>query len=256
MTLVVIYNQLSHYADLVTRRVPFSFVRYGDGEWLAILGACGHSNSNGCVFTHQVSVALQETIKRQSPYYHATTRIKANKVNGKKYGMDAIKEWLSDNNITMPWYWSRVFLLGSLRGELFPFIQSLRERRILYVGNERLRGLNKAGFFDYVDYKEPPPVNAFEAKDEILHYVYNSIEKHAVDFIGWSSGIATKYFIEQVYQRYPEVTQVDFGSAFDGYFEPLPHIKAKPKNNTGSRSFIRNGEYDFAELLLKNTGRM
>lgn len=254
----IINNPTIHYTQLLINRQPFTFARYGDGEWLTILNFNRRRNSNGCTFTPQLSAALQQVLKYQSPYYHCILKIakKERIIDNRQYGLSAISGWLEQNYITMDWYNGDVFLDDSLNGKFFPFIQAMREYRILYVGNERLRELNKAGFFDYTDYYQVPPLNAYDHRENILKGIMRIIDKKNIDFIGWSSGLAAKYFIEIVYQKYPHITQVDFGSMFDGYFEPLPHIKAKPKNNTGSRSYIRKGGYDWEMLKLQNTGRV
>lgn len=235
---------------------PFTFARYGDGEWLTILGFYGMHNSNGCTFTKTLSDDMGGVLKRNHPYYHAILKIARRErpvpFNGKPtpYGGSIIDQWLADNDIALKWYNGDVLLEESLKGNLFPLIEQIREKRVLYVGNERLRGLNMRGkgFFPYYAYVEPPPRNAHQVKDRLLNFVFRAINKHKIDFIGWSSGLAGKVFIDEVYMRYPEITQIDFGSLFDGYFEPMWNVKA-----SGSRSYIRSGKYDWDELLEKNT---
>ncbi len=245
----VIKLPLSYYVDKLKYNSPFTFSRYGDGEWLTILGYTQYKNSNGCSFTSELGNSLRQTIKHKSDYQYALL-----KITRRKQG-DKIARWLADNNISIHWYNGDLFLDLSLDGLIFDLIEQIRERRVLYIGNERLKHLrmNRAGFFPYVDYIVPPVQNAFENRERILNQVYSSIKKNKIDFIGWSSGLAAKYFIDQVYQHYPEITQLDFGSMFDGYFKPLAHIANRSRNNTGSRSYIRSGNYDFAELLQMNT---
>lgn len=275
----VIELPLSYYVDKLRNNEPFIFARYGDGEWLTILGHSTLRNSNGCSFTSELSLALIRAIENQHgfrtmlkvnhsqppiikgywdkddqfiEYHYALLHITRRKQGGK------IVKWLTDNNITMSWYNGDIFLDESLEGNLFPLIEQIRKRRVLYVGNERLRHLrmNRAGFFPYAAYVEPPIQNAFEKRERVLNQVYGAIKKEKIDFIGWSSGLAAKYFIDQVYQSYPEITQLDFGSLFDGYFKPLAHIEAmkhRKKGGVGSRSYIRSGNYDFRELLKMNT---
>lgn len=253
----IIKHPLSHYVDLLAQRVPFTFARYGDGEWLTILEFYNRHNSNGCTFTPQLSKALQEVLKRNNGYYFSILKIamsKTREIDNRVYGPVAIEQWLKHNAVNIQWYNGDVFLDEMLAGNLLPLIQEIRKKRVLYVGNERLRGLNRLGFFSYLDYIQVPPINAFDSKDDILRQVFNSITANKIDFIGWSSGLAAKVFIDETYMRFPYVTQIDFGSQFDGYFEPLPHIKSRPVNNTGSRSYIRKGLHNFGELLKVNTG--
>lgn len=243
----VIKLPLDYYVNKLRNNEPFTFARYGDGEWLTILGYSHLFNSNGCSFTPELAKALQQTIQNQNDYQYALLQI-ARRTRG-----DEIVPYLTSNNIAMDWYNGDLFLDLLLKGKLFPLIEQIRERRVLYIGNYRLRDLNmrRAGFFSYVAFIEPLVQNAYEAKDEILREVYRTIRKNNIDFIGWSSGLAAKYFIDQVYMRHPEITQLDCGSMFDGFFKPLKHIQDMGRN--GSRSYIRKGGYDWQELCEMNT---
>lgn len=239
---------LEHYVKLLKDKEPFTFARYGDGEWLTILGYIGMRNSNGCTFTQALSDDLKAVLKNQYPYYHAMLGI-ARRKRGKE-----IDKFLTKTGIKLEWYGGDVFLNATLEGKLFPLIEQIRGRRVLYVGNEKLRHLNmrNRGFFPYYDYIQPPAQNAHTVKADIINQVCTSIVENRIDFIGWSSGLASKVFIDMVYRRFPEVTQIDFGSMFDGFFRPLPHIEAMGR--TGSRSYIRKGHYDWERLLEVNTG--
>lgn len=247
---------LNWFVQQLKNSQPFTFARYGDGEWLTILGFYGMHNSNGCTFTKALSDDMRAVLKRHNPYHHAILKIARRErpvpFGGipTPYGGPIIDKWLADNDITMDWYNGDVLLDESLKGNLFPLIEQIREKRVLYVGNKRLKNLNMRGkgFFPFYAYVEPPPQNAHLAKDEIVKDILKAIKKHKIDFIGWSSGLAGKVFIDEVYMRYPEITNVDFGSMFDGYFEPMPNVM-----EGGSRSYIRKGKYDWDELLKKNT---
>lgn len=249
---------LSWFVNQLKNNNPFTFARYGDGEWLTILGFYGMHNSNGCTFTKSLSDDMGAALRRQNPYYHAILKIamREREVNygGKPhpYGGPAIEKWLAENNVTLEWYNGDILLEECLQGRLFPLIEQIRLKNVLYVGNARLRGLNMrgAGFFPYTAYIEPPPRDTHLVIDDILLDVYKAINRHKIDFIGWSSGLAAKVMIDEVYMRFPEVTQIDFGSMFDGFFRPMPNVSP-----LGSRSYIRSGKHDWDALLLANTGR-
>lgn len=253
----VIPLNLSWFVNNLKNNIPFTFARYGDGEWLTILGFYGMHNSNGCTFTKELSDDMRAALKRQNPYHHSILKIARRErpvpYDGKMlpYGGPVIQQWLDDNNITMPWYDGDILLEESLRGRLFPLIEQIREKRVLYVGNHRLRGINMKGrgFFPYISYIELPVQNAHLVMDDLLLSIYREIRKNKIDFIGWSSGLAGKVMIDEVYMRHPEITQVDFGSMFDGYFRPMENV-----HPLGSRSYIRKGTHDWDALLRANIG--
>lgn len=249
---------LKWFVNQLKNSQPFTFARYGDGEWLTILGFYGMHNSNGCTFTKPLSDDMRGVLKRNHPYHHAILKVARRErpvpFQGKPtpYGGPIIDKWLQFNEINIDWYNGDVLLEESLKGNIFPLIEQIREKRVLYVGNERLRDLNLRGkgFFPYYDYVEPPPQNAHKVKGRLLKLIFRAIERHKIDFIGWSSGLAGKVFIDEVYMRYPEITQIDFGSMFDGYFKPMSNVIPG-----GSRSYIRKGGYNWEKLLRKNTGQ-
>jgi hypothetical protein len=248
---------LSWFVDNLKNDEPFVFARYGDGEWLTILGFYGMRNSNGCTFTEALGRDMRAVLRRENSYYHAILKIARRErtvpFRGQDvpYGGPVIDSWLQKWDILLNWYNGDVLLEESLEGNLFPLIEQIRERRILYIGNERLRGLNMRGkgFFSYIAYVEPPTRNAHQVIDQLLKDVFSAIRRNRINFIGWSSGLASKVMIDEVYMKYPQVTQIDFGSMFDGYFEPMSNVNPK-----GSRSYIRKGKYDWDDLLERNTG--
>lgn len=249
---------LKWFVNKLKNSEPFVFSRYGDGEWLTILGFYGMRNSNGCTFTKALSDDMRSVLHRQNPYHHSMLKIARRErpvnYNGKPhpYGGPVIDQWLKDNDITLDWYNGDVLLEESLKGKLFPLVEQLREKRILYVGNQRLKGLNMRGkgFFPYTAYIEPPPQNAHEVIDDILYDIYRAIRRYDIEVVGWSSGLAAKVMIDEVYMRFPELTQIDFGSMFDGYFRAMPNVSP-----LGSRSYIRKGTHDWDALLEANTGQ-
>lgn len=248
---------LSWFVENLKNGQSFTFARYGDGEWLTILGFYGMTNSNGCTFTRALSDDMRQALSYQNDYHHAILKIARRErhvpYSGEKYpyGGLVIDKWLYNNDMKMDWYDGDVLLEESLEGRLFPLVEQIREKRVLYIGNKRLRQLNLRGigFFPYTAYIEPPPQNTHEVIDDILYDIYRAIRKNKIDFIGWSSGLAAKVMIDEVYMRYPEITQIDFGSMFDAYFRAMPNV-----HPTGSRSYIRKGKHDWDALLRANTG--
>jgi hypothetical protein len=250
-------------AELVIKlkaRIPFTYSRWGDGEWMTITGFIGMRNSNGCTFTNALRQDFIKVLKRNNPYYHTVLRVGLRErpvfYEGKDrpYGRTVIDKFIADNELgDVTWYDGDTLLADMLNGQLFPLIEQVRERRVLYVGNKRLRGLNMrgVGFFPYVTYVEPPPTNSHDDKARILNEVFAAVRKYKIDFIGWSAGMAAKVFIDETFMEFPDVTQLDFGSTFDGYFPPLEQFKRTKRGV--SRGYIPGNDWD--KLLRQNTGR-
>ena len=234
-------RNVAYYTERLKRGEPFSHARYNDGEWLTLLGYYTFKNSNKCTFEKPLSVAMIQALKNNRPYDHALLSHAL-----WRYGLH-IKEFLEKHKIRVKWVKGDVILNGMLRGRLFPMFEQIRNYKVLYVGPIHTQNLDK--FFPLVDHVLPPPQNAHRDKKRILAEVMMKVERHSINFIGWSSGLASKVFIDDVFDMTGgEVTQIDFGSSFDGFFRPLKHVKPG-----GSRSYIRKGSYNWDELLRLNT---
>jgi hypothetical protein len=232
-------RSVDYYVQKLVMRYPFTHARYGDGDWLTIFGYSALKNSNGCNFSVQLGEAVRQVLRDQHDYDHVLLSHP-----NKRFGLH-IKDFLDDNGIQMEWA-SEWLLPAMLEGRLFPLVKQIRERPVMYIGPHRL---DKRGFFPLISQLPPPPQNSFELKDHIIEEIMWLVDRGAVDTIIWSCGGGGKPMIAEIFQRTGgEITQIDFGCAFDGFFPPLPHVNPK-----GSRGFIRKGGYDWDELLRLNT---
>ena len=228
-------NNLKYYVDLLSNDSPFGFARYGDGEWLTILGDYGGKNSNGCTFTKELSDALREVMRNNNDYEHAMLRIARRKLGTR------IGKFLDEGKYEVDWTIGDTFLDISLKGQLWPLIAQLRKKRIVYVGPKHLKRLDTT-FFKIVRYVQVPPKNAIKQRDRIVPAILSAIEKHDAEIVGFSSGLHSKVFIDDVWmETNGKVTLIDFGSMWDGYF------------NVKSRSWVRKGGHDFKKLQEANT---
>jgi hypothetical protein len=219
---------------------PFSFARYGDGEWRAIIGGkyLGLKNSNGCTFSEKLSNALRTVLRNNKPYMHGILRIAINQHRKE------IEQYILKNDCKVDWYKGDKLLEESLKGNIFPFVRELRERRLLMVGQQFLRELGPMGFFKPVTFVHTPPSNAIEHKKEILGKIRSTINQYNIDTILWSSGLHTKVFIDDLYDDIGNgITMIDCGSMWDGYMR-IP-----------SRTYIRRGHVDWDGLVAVNTGK-
>lgn len=226
---------LQHYVDMLKRNVPFGFARYGDGEWLTILGEYGRKNSNGCTFTKELGEALRQVLRNNNDYEHSILRIARRKL-GQRIGV-----FLKKGKYQVEWTIGDTFLDSSLKSQLWPLIANLRQKRIVYVGPQHLKDLGKT-FFKVQEFIQIPPRDAFDQRDIIVPAILRAIHATGAQVVGFSSGLHGKVFIDDVWMATDgKVTLIDFGSTWDGYF------------NVKSRSYIRKGKYDWNKLRADNT---
>lgn len=228
-------HNLKYYVDLLSSGSPFGFARYGDGEWLTILGEYKMKNSNGCSFTKELSDALREVLRNNNDYEHALLRIARRKLGTR------IGQFVNKKGYEVDWTMGDTFLDVSLKGKLWPLIAELRMQRIVYVGPKHLKSLDNT-FFRIQRYIQVPPKNAIKQRDRIVPATLQAIKEHDAAIVGFSSGLHSKVFIDDVWMETGgKVTLIDFGSMWDGYF------------NVMSRSWSRKGGHDFKKLQEANT---
>jgi predicted O-methyltransferase YrrM len=228
-------HTLPYYVDLLDRGEPFGFARYGDGEWLTILGEYGRKNSNGCTFTKELSDALRNVLRNNFPYEHSILRIARRKLS------ERIGDFLQTHGYEVKWTIGDTFLDVMLKGKLYPLINQLRRRRIVYVGPDHLKDLDKT-FFRIAQYVQVPKRNAILERDRIVPEIQQAVQNTGATIVGFSSGLHSKVFIDDIWRHFDgSITLIDFGSMWDGFF------------SVPSRSWIRKGEHNFKRLLKMNT---
>lgn len=143
----VLWDELpfAHYMDLLRRGVPFSYLRYGDGEFNGALETLypGYTYQR---FTPELREDLQVSlidyyadphyIMSLAPIYHFRDK-------GQR-SWELIAAFLRENDLTdIVWASTQTFNDASQAGQLWPFIQHLQQSNVVIVGDPRLRALNK-----------------------------------------------------------------------------------------------------------------
>jgi len=227
-------NDLDYYVQMLAEGKPFGFSRFSDGEWLALLGHIGQKNSNGCTFTLEVQDALFQVLENYHPYEHTVTRIAREKLGAE------IGAFIEEYGIATEWTLGNVFEDAMKEGRLWPLINQLRSKRVMYVGPAYLKQIHEK-FFRLVGYVEIPPQDAIKERDKIVANIIDMMAETDAEVIGFSGGHHAKVFIDEVWRLVTDqVTLIDFGSVWDGML------------GVKSRKYIRQGAYDFEALFEKN----
>jgi len=228
----VITPNLKFYIDKLDVGTPFSFVRYGNGEWDLVLGRGTRTGSGSQWFSSDLRNAMRNTLleSRSGDYYYA---IQSRKYLKRLRLLLKVKSWLSNNSCNLDWYCGEVFHRSSMQGKLFPLIKSLHNMPVVIVGPSWLRKLRFADNFIEVKSK-----NCWQDVDEIEEQirVYNN------SVIGFSAGPTTKVLIHRLY---PEMGKhswlIDFGSLWDVYCgKPSRRYQKRIGEEVMQRNF---GEY-------------
>lgn len=204
------------FVDKLERAEPFSFVRYGDGEWSCIL-QCAQRTGSG---SQKLDIPkLQELLAEgvvnaphNSNYFLALQSVGFLERKGL---LKRIEPWLV-RNCTQPVNWcnGEVFHRASMKGKLYPLVEQLRKMEVVVVGPHWLKRLDR-DVFPYVKFIEVSTRDCFAQHVGITKEILKSPEGSVISF---SAGPTTKVLI---YTLYPELGStnflIDFGSLWDIY---------------------------------------
>lgn len=215
-------------ARLVTG-TPFSFSRYGDGEFQAILGHQGRTK-DGQLYTPELREALAKTLLEPRAYKYAVGPMAM-----RMHGPD-ILAWLAKENIHIKWYDTETLLEASIAGELKPFIDALRQRRVRYFAPRHLAQI--ANLLPNAYLYPCNSKNAFGGYDDLLLTAAQEVKSG--DVVLLSCGPAAKVLLHDLYNCDSSLTILDIGSLLDPYVGRI------------SRSYM--SRYNWGELTKKNFG--
>lgn len=206
------HRGIGHFETMIMQEIPFSFPRYGDGEFSSILGYTG-MNCDGVEYTSALRDALIETLTYphlQSNYYYGMLAIAF------RYFRPYIERFIEMHNLDITWTEATFLVAANRHGKLSNFLNILYQRPILYVGPMYLQGLAEVLGLQIPHFITIPPVTAFEVREDIRNKVLVYADK--ADFVGFSAGPATKWLIWSLYPDLGDThTLFDFGSIFDAY---------------------------------------
>lgn len=215
---------LSLFTDRLRHRQPFTFVRYGDGEWNAIFKVRGQ-NCDGHKYFDDLGDALARTLTepRGGAYFYSIGP-KAAK------GMQSqVTRWLAAHTSpTIQWHDSEVLLTASLRGALYPLVKMLNHRRVVVVGASHLARLWEPVNGGRGLLREPqahvitPTVNAWldrkRIAQDILLAAHPTNPNSRADVVLFSAGMLSKVLIWQISETLGKTISLwDTGSLFDLY---------------------------------------
>lgn len=203
-------KNLSYYIDMLRNDLPFSFARFGDGEWSAILGVQG-ANCDGHEYFPQLGADLKTAIIDNYEYFYS--------IQGRaiKYLGKGIRRFLSDNSVKIPWHDSDIFHRCDNAGALFPLVEQLRTMKTVVVGPAHLRAMNKR-VFAYEHFIEVPPKNCYLDKDRIRVSVADWFKKEGPAVFCFSASMAANVIIHELFPFMGRTSWlIDFGSLWDCY---------------------------------------
>lgn len=192
-------TDISEVIRWLNYKEPFSLSRWGDGEFAALFGDSGR-NCDGVKYAVDMEAELWAILDScptytmgKQPYHNGLFR--PSRIDQ----IEAIRG--------IDWCNADMFHDASRTGQLKPFLKALEGRKVVIVGNKRLKGLKT--FFDF-DFIETPSPDAWEYRNEIL----DSIEPQIDAVYLFACGITSNWLIDQLHGK---ATLIDVGSLLDPF---------------------------------------
>jgi hypothetical protein len=199
--------------DLVLEKIknnePFSFARYGDGEWNCILEPNNNKgNCDGHKYFTDLSLSLQNVLKSK-PKYFLGMQNHALRING-----DNINKFIADNNLQdIEWSNADIFHKASIHNEFNKFFEVIKNKQVILVAPEYLQilKLGKVAF-------NIPAQDCWLKKDEIVEWLKGILPtEYRGMIIIFCASMAANVMVDELYNWNQNHTYLDMGSVFDPY---------------------------------------
>jgi hypothetical protein len=191
---------------------PFSFSRWGDGEWYAVLGSKGQNEANcdGHQYFDSMREELRKILNKKVPYMLGMQRLAYHKEMGRE-----IDRYFKSNQINpknLWWVDADVFHDASMEGKIMSFFQELKKKKILLVGPAYLR---KFKYFNF-EFVQIPPVNCWTERDTVMKEIDSVLRNNDIEVILFCAGMTSNWMVDQLHGKFPGFV-LDIGSLLDPF---------------------------------------
>lgn len=204
---------LSYYVERLKSNNPFSFIRYGNGEWDGILGTRKRTGSG----SQRLNIpglrqGLQNSLKRDydPDRYLVGMQDYAQRI---KYMQQGSRKWLQINAPNLIWHNADVFHHCSSRAQLRPLIDELRKKSLVFIGPAHIKSISR--LLPYVGFVEVRSRDCFQDTTKIYKAI---LQQKSPAVFCFSAGPTTKILVHKLFPTLGnENFLIDFGSLWDVY---------------------------------------
>lgn len=221
-----------NFIEYITENKPFTFAKFGDGEYLVCKGSKGQ-NCDNTKYTEQLGNAVINSYKYLSSLENSY-----------------LGRWEDDNivynyfeNIAVPnWvdYHSIIFKNIYQFYDKLPLLKTIKnsKQEKIYVCNERLNNITP--IFNIQRTVLVHPSDWFELNyNDILEHTISSVKNPDSVIIMTSAGMGAKPLLSDLRKTFPNAILIDIGSAFDIF------------TYTSTRNFNTNVPKHIVDELIK-----
>lgn len=216
-------RDLDWFLSRLRSKEHFSFSRWGDGEWRAILGRKTGFNCDGHYYTAALAQDLM-TVLRSKPDYALGMQRLAMRLWGEK-----IEDWLVESDLQkLEWSNCDVFHRAAINGRMRDMVGTMKNRDVILVGPKHLSGIGKKSFKPRGHVVVPDRV-AHEARLSIVRETREMMDRIKNSVVSVCAGMTAEIIVHDLHQTHGlQHTIIDFGSLWD------------PLVGVNSRSYMRN----------------
>lgn len=201
-----VLQECTEMVSKMNRDEPFSFARYGDGEFSAIFqNRPGAKNCDGHSYFPSMGIELERSLDEPGPYYYGLQRAGV---------MDALAEQVEARWSNIPWRDAAAFHYASIFGRLFPVVAALKQKKVLMVGPKYLKDLP----FVNGGHVVIPEVNCYREQDRILSDIRGMLKSRRAQVVAFSASMLSDILIHKLYPECGDSKWlIDFGSVWEPY---------------------------------------
>lgn len=207
---------LSWYVNQLKAGIHYSLARYGDGELLCMWGRTGQ-NCDGSDYTPDLQKALLSSLR------HAGDETF---IYGLQHVLPEDKQRAYTDWPQITWYDSEILGDALVAGELFPFINQLRQMETVIIGNATHGPIVDLLQSEY--FVEIPSKNAFEEYRRVIDDCWRYAKRHPDTVFLFSAGMAANVFVADLHRSLGprQVWLLDVGHIWDVF------VGNPPRSNT------------------------
>lgn len=201
---------LGEYVRGLAANEPWSFTRFGDGEWYAIFEDPG-ANADGHAYFPELGRDLRRTLESPLSYRYG--------MQPSVMGLDGIRiaNYLSRARVTVPWHNANVFHYANRDGRLHPLVRELRRKPVVFIGPAHLRAIDGV-VFPIEHFIEIPTLNCYLGMDETREQVRAWARSHSGVVYAFAASMMTNVIVHDLFPEFGAANwMIDFGSVFDVY---------------------------------------
>jgi hypothetical protein len=210
---------LNWFLSRLKSKEPFTFSRWGDGEWRSVLGRKHGSNCDGHYYTEKLTEDLRGVLASRPKY-----ALGIQKLAMRLYEAE-ITSWLKINGLLdLVWSNCDVFHYAAIKDELDRLLLALSDRPILMIGPDHLSNI-PPGVLDLEAHIVVPDRTAHDSVDMLItaaRLVLDSEDESMV--VSVCAGMTAEIIVHLLHQSHGDKhTIIDFGSLWD----PLVGVQSR-----------------------------